>query len=240
MKKTVKKVVKKSVTKSVKKYVMPKISKTMATETVLARMIDIEDRGDRVAVLVEYLKGADRAFGSAVLQRMTRESCALTLEASGAVYKPASVPAKVIVAAPAPLPLTLDSAVAGVSHIASLDAEITSANKDIASVTADVVLGPYSSSWAAEQDVKQLMHPKVMQYRSTVFPPPSTHAVTATVLTAESIKLTDHPALMPKQRTLAAAYPYAIKLQVQCVGAPKKVDGWMKAFERANHFTKVG
>jgi hypothetical protein len=230
MKKTVKKAVKKTAKKTDKAYKMPKISKTMATETVLARMIDIEDRADRVAVLVEYLKGADRAFGSAVLQRMTRESCALTLEASGAVYKPTPVPEPL----PLALPLTLDSAVVGASVDNPPDPDGPNP------VITDIVVGPYSSSWAADQDVQQFKHPKVMQYRSTVFPSPSTFAVEATVVTAKAIKLTDHPKLMPKQRTLAAAYPYAIQLQVRVTGDEKKVANWITAFNGLNHFTKVG
>ena len=220
MKKTTKKSGKKPVRKPAA-FKTPKLSTTMSLETMLARMIDLTDKGDRVVVMVEFLKGTPRPFQSAVLKCMTRESSVLILEAAGVGYKAPEQTAPEPVQAPEPEPVQ-----------APVDPNVQITD------SSTVFVGPYSSKWAADQDVMQFMHPKVMSYRPTVFPSPSTYGVEVNVAEAHVVNVSDIPS-MAKPTALNNIYPYAIELTVSIEGKAEKVRNWIAAFNRLNHFTKV-
>ena len=219
--KTTKKIVKKT---PVRKH---NISKVMDTESLLARLIDMGSQADRIVLVTDFIIGAPKEFQRSVLRRMTRNSAIAAMEYAQKGIVPVEAPGLI-----------------GGSVIAPVDSKIVppppvpaAPANDHNTVTA--VVGPYSSQWAADQDVQQYLHPKVMTYRNTVFPSPSTFGVTAMVLSATAIKIADRKDIKPRHPTLAAAYPFGIEIVVNVQGDNTKVQNWKKAFDRLNHFTKV-
>lgn len=239
--------IRKPVRKSIKKpaaYKSPAISTTLATETVLARMIDLVRLDERVAVMVEYLKGTDRKFQSAVLARMTRDSAAMLLHAAGAVDKPVmrglpSVQTECSPPVESNFGPATEPATEPVVETVVHGVESEENNTDHYSETVSAVVGPYSSRWSADQDAAQFMHPKIMLYRSTTFPPPSTHGVSATVVSSTVVEVKDLGVSDKRSASLKRAYPFAIQLTTEVNGDKTKVQKWVAAFTRLNHFTKV-
>ena len=101
-----------------------------------------------------------------------------------------------------------------------------------------IVLGPFTSEHAAQQEAFQLKNDRVGFYRSDKFPSSNLHGV---VMEVESAIPEPSAAYAKTKQDISRfrMYPFAVRVLIRVDGYRKNIDSWSASFNRLNEQTRV-